>query len=499
MEEKSSTLTTERKALTVNLDDEKYGSFAEIGAGQEVARYFFKVGAAAGTVAKSISAYDMKFSDAIYGKASRYVSRDRLNSMMDYEYNLLEERLKENRGASTCFFSFADTVAAQGYQKKGECHGWMGVRFQLRPQEAPNNIIIHVRMLDSLNLQQQEALGIIGVNLIYGAFYYHNDPDRFIASLADNLSNERIEVDMIAFDGPDFENVDNRLLSLKLVQNSLTNAVMFNKEGKVIQPSEALYKQAIMVERGSFRPITKVNIDMLECSGAQFVQEEQVQGEDVTVLMELTMNNLCTFTGQGQGIEAEDFLARVDTLNALGYTVLISNYFEYYRLISYFRRYTHQMIGIVLGINNLLEIFNEFYYEDLDGGILEAFGRLFKEQVKLYVYPMKGAGFSKYTSAHSDKNDGPDLSDEVLITAQNLQVKTHLRNLYSYLMENHYIEPVNSYRKENMHIYSRDIFKKLKSGDPEWEEAVPTQVAKIIKKRGLWGYGKEAKEPAKSE
>src|SRR6266436_2864281 len=390
--ESSELLTTNRKALTINLDEAKYGTFAEIGAGQEVARQFFQVGGAAGTIAKSISAYDMKFSDEIYAKAGRYVSRERLGLMLDHEYDLLIERLNAVRGGRTAFFVFADTVAAKSFKGTNEAHGWMGVRFQAAPNTPPCVIILHVRMWDKENVLQQQALGIVGVNLVFGAFYYLNDQDKFIRSLADNLTVDRIEVDMINFSGPLFSDVDNRLMSLKLVEYGLTNAVMFSPKGEVLQHSEVLYKKAIVVERGSFRPVTLVNEDMMRCALAQFLQEPALKGVDVVVLMEITMHNLLA----SGNIDHKDFLDRVDTLSGIGNNVLISNYLEFYRLTSYFRRYTKQMVGVAMGINNLLEVFNERYYENLDGGILESFGRLFKNLIKLYIYPMRKSAYDRY-------------------------------------------------------------------------------------------------------
>jgi len=290
MSDQKDLLTTNRKALTVNLDDLKYGTFAEIGAGQEVARHFFQAGGAAGTIAKTISAYDMTFSDAIYGKSPRYVSRERLGLMLEHEFNLLRERLAGQRGDRTSFFAFADTVAAKSFKGNNECHGWMGIRFQTDPDSEPSQIVLHVRMWDKENILQQQALGIVGVNLIYGAFYFRDDLKKMIRSLSDNVGADRIEVDMLKFSGPAFKSVDNRLMSLHLVEYGLTNAVMFGPGGDVLQPSEVLYKKAILVERGSFRPVTHVNVDMLNCACAQFVQEPLVKGKDTIVLMEITMN-----------------------------------------------------------------------------------------------------------------------------------------------------------------------------------------------------------------
>ena len=480
-------LTTNRKALTINLDEDKYGTFAEIGAGQEVVRNFFQAGGAAGTVAKSISAYDMKFSDEIYGKASRYVSLERLERMLDHEFELLEQRLAASRGKRTCFFVYANTVAAKSYSGNSECHGWMGIRFQATPCSKPNEISIHVRMLDKENLPQQQALGTIGVNLMYGAFYYKEDPRRLIQSLLDQLSVDRIEVDMVQVKGPSFEGVNNRLLSLTLVELGLTNAVMFGPNGNVIQPSEVLHKKTLLVERGSFRPVTLVNVDMLKCACAQLVQEPEVKGKELVVLMEITMKNLLA-SGQ---LDPTDFLARVDTLAALGNNVLVSNYSEYYRLASYFRRYTKEMIGIVMGVNNLLELFNEKYYEGLEGGILESFGRLFRNSVKLYVYPMRQDVYSRYLHGTVDACPLPPsrhpFASNVMITAKNLQVAPHLQNLYRHLLENHYIECVVGYDEAITDCFSRDELRKIQDNDASWEQMVPAPVAEIIKKRRLFG------------
>lgn len=483
-------LTTNRKALSINLDDSKYGTFAEIGAGQEVSRLFFQAGGAAGTIAKSMSAYDMTFSDEIYGKAPRYVSRERLVTMLDHEYGLLHQRLAAKRGDRTTFFVFADTVAAKSYRGNNECHGWMGIRLQPEPGLEPSEIMIHVRMWDKDNLLQQQALGIVGVNLIYGAFNYLDAPAKLIASLTDNLGNDRIEVDMVKFNGPAFTKVDNRLMSLHLVQFGLTNAVMFGPNHEVLQPSEILRRKAILVERGSYRPVTHVNVDMLNCACAQFMQEPAVQGKDMIVLMEITMNNLLA----SGDLDAADFLSRVDLLGEIGLNVLISNYPEYYRLTSYFRRYTDEMIGVAMGINNLLEIFNEKYYESLQGGILEAFGRLFRNAVKLYVYPMRRSAYDSYLSNGDTARTvvsplaNHAFAADVLVSARNLQVSAHLRNLYAHLMENHYIDCIVGFNPDILDIFSRDALHRLQNGDASWETMVPRPVADAIKRHGLFGY-----------
>jgi len=495
MSEKKELLTTNRKALTINLDGTHYGTIAEIGAGQEVSRIFFQVGGASGAIAKTMSAYDMTFSDAIYGKAPRYVSRERLATMLDHEYRLLKERLAAKRGDRTKFFVFADTVVAKSFKGPNDGHGWLGVRFQHEVGAEPSEIIIHVRMWDKENILQQQTLGIVGVNLIYAAFNYAADPSQLAQSLADNIGTDRVEVDMLRVSGPAFGGVDNRLLSLRLVQFGLTNAVMFAPNGEVLQPSEVLHHKAVLVERGSFRPVTHVNVDMLTCATAQFLQEPMVKGKEMLVLMEITMNNLLA---EGD-LDAADFLARVDMLGHIGFTTMISNYSEFYRLVSYFRRYTKEMIGVAMGINNLLEIFNEKYYEDLEGGILESMGRMFRHAVKLYIYPMRQAAYDSYlASGHpasavtNGAGSSHAFSAGVMITAQNLQVTDRLRNLYAYLLENHNLDCIRGSNPDYLNIFSRDVLQRIKNGDETWEQMVPAKVAEFIKQRKLLGYGAKA-------
>lgn len=469
----SNRLDTHQKALQVNLDNTKYGTFAEIGAGQEVARWFFKVGAAAGTIAKSISAYDMTVSDAIYGPAGRYVSRERLETMLDYEYHLMTERLAEKRGESTRFFVFADTVAAKSYTRHDNCHGWMGIRFQTKPSSEPSQIILHVSLMDRENLLQQEAIGILGVNLIHGALYEMGGTVPMIQHLQDDLTSERIEVDMIEFSGPAFAGVDNRLMSLELVHCGLSNAAMFTARGKVIQPAEAFYKRPILISRGSFRPVTNVTVDMLNCGLARFVQEPANQGEeDILVVSEMTLNNLL----EGDNIDNRDFLDRVDILGTLGRPVLITNFGEFYRLANYLQRHTSKLIGLVMGVPTLREIFMEKYYTNLAGGILESFGRLFKNDLKLYVYPLK------------------DPKTGAILNASNLRVESKLQHLFNYLTETQQIQPIRDYNPENLSIFSRNVYRKMQEGDPSWVHDVPPGVAFMICQRHLLGY-----DPAKFE
>ena len=456
---------TDKKALQINLDAKKYGTFVEIGAGQEVARRFFRVGGAAGTIAKTMSAYDMTFSDAIYGPTDRYVSRVRLQTMLDREYDLLLERLNEKLGSERTFFVFADTVAARSFKQHNESHGWLGVRFQAEKRGDPSQIIIHVRMLDEMNVDQQEALGVIGVNLLYGAFYYH-EPEKLISSLQENLAWGKIEVDMIKFSGSAFCNIDNRLMSLQLVSQGLTNAVMFTADGETVQPAEVFHKKAILVERGSFRPVTYATNDMLDGARRVILAQSGCSEQDLIVLMEMTLQNLLA---EGQ-LNHADFLARVDILGALGRTVLVSKFGEYYRLAGYLSRYTNRMIGLVMGLPSLMEIFDEKYYLNLEGGILEALGRMFKGGLKLYVYPMVDEGTGK------------------IVTAKQLEVAPNLRSLFQYLIDNQFIEEIAHYHAEYLRIYPADALAKLQRGDSGWERMVPPEVVQIIKEREFFGY-----------
>ncbi len=460
-------LSTNQKALKINLDPVFYGTFAEIGAGQEVARWFFKVGGAAGTIAKSISAYDMTVSDAIYGHSKRYVSRERLQGMLNYEHALNLERLTPARGDTTAFFTFANTVAARNYSGTNECHGWMGVKYQTQPRDEDSQIIIHVRMLDNTGELQQEALGIIGVNLLYGAFFLHHKPQLLVESLIDNLGTHRIEIDMIEFSGIEFRRVDNRVMSLKLVQLGLSGAAMFGPSGEVLQPSEVLRKRPILVERGSFRPVTKVNIDMIECARKRFAAEPEVEAAEIVELMEITMRNLLA----DGALNLSDFLARAEVLAAVGKTVLISDYFEYYRLAAYLTRYTSKPIAVTMGMASIVDLFKEEYYASLEGRTLEAFGRLFTKDLRIYAYPLRDPATGQLTTVQNFK-----LAD------------SHLQHLYAYLVEQGRIKPLDNFDESILNIFSRDVLKRIKNEDCSWEQMVPPEVAAMIKKHRYFGY-----------
>lgn len=456
---------THQKALEINLDSAKYGVFAEIGAGQEVARWFFRVGGASGTIAKTISAYDMTMSDAIYGPSERYVSRERLSKMLDHEFSLIVERLGEKLGAERGFFVFADTVVARSFSRTEDTHGWMGVRFQHEPNAEPSQAIIHVRLLDREAVAQQEAIGILGVNLLYGVFNHAGSRERFLRSLLDSLTGGRVEVDMIAVSGPAFAGEDNRVLSLLLVAMGLTHATMISKTGEVVQPSEVLYKRPILVMRGAFRPLTRTMADLLDGALSEFVQEPEVAGEDVAVLLEMTLKNLM----EDGEINPADFLARADMLGAYGKTVLISNYDLYYRLAEYLFGFTKKPIGLAMGVPALRRIFEEQYYKGLPGGILESFGRMFENRLRVYAYPYR----EPRTGA--------------LITAENLRVAPELTHLYAYLCERRMIAPVRLFNEERLGDTAADALAMMRSGDAGWKSMVPVEVAAIIEERKLWG------------
>jgi hypothetical protein len=460
---------TGQKALRVNLNPMPYGSFAEIGAGQEVARWFFRVGGAAGTIAKSISAYDMAVSDALYGSGERYVSRQRLEAMLEREFAELIGSLGAKRGDTSAFFTFANTIAARSHRNPDNGHGWTGIRFQARPHDEPSEIIVHVHLIDKASVDEQEALGILGVNLIHGAVHDHADPSTLIRSLMDGLSRDRVEIDLIKFSGPAFAEVDNRLMSLQLVEQGLTDAAMFTAAGEVKQPSEVLHKRPVLVERGTFRPPTRLTVDLLERARDQFLSEPRVQGEQPVVLAEITLRGL---SAENVGVDHTDFLDRAEVLGALGIDVLISRFQPYYELADYLSSYTDRLIGLAVGLPTMGQIADDKYYTDLPGGVLESVGRLFKRSVKMYVYPTRDAS-GKILTLDEDPPPGP---------------WKHLRDL---LLEIGSIEPIRGYDESLLSTHTPEVLSRIRKGDPSWEAMVPPKVAEIIRVKKLFGFGSE--------
>ena len=462
-------LTTEEKALKINLTNDIYGSFAEIGAGQEVAANFFKAGGSSGTIAYTHSAYDMKVSDTMYGDTSRYVCEERLLQMLETEYsnmvNTLEEKQKTNR-----FFAFANTVESLNYHRTNQGQGWIGLKLQLEVGKEPNEIVLHVKMHDYSHKRQQEALGILGVNLIYASFFQRDSIESYLDALTHRLPKDRIEIDMMRLNGPDFEHIDNRIIALNLVKNGLTDATMFDLTGAVLQPKTALYKKNVLLMRGRFRPMTKVHVNVIEEGTKLYLQENDVKEEDMCILLELTLKDL---TADGK-ISDKDFIDRAELLCSMGYTVMISNYLKHYKMIEYISMITRgKKIGVLLGIETLHTIFDEKYYDNLNGGLLEAFGRGFGHNVKMYAYP--------------------SLRGNQIYDLDQFDVPKHLTGLLQFMLTNNKIAKYLDYDESLLHIKSDEVLKKIKKGE-NWEGDVPESVMKAIKFYNLFGFHTKEKK-----
>jgi len=455
------------KTLRINLNPDIYGTFAEIGAGQETARWFFRSGGASGTIAKAMSAYDKSFSDAVYGveAAGRYVTQSRLKKMLSHEMHLMQERISRDENPDKLFFTYANTVATIDFSKRYKGHGWVGIRFQLDPtQKEFDEIILHVRFMQNEARLQQETLGIVGVNLIYGAFYKYNKPRKLLKYLYDHIDRDTLEIDMVNFSGPSFKNVDNRLMSLQLIRNDMTDAVMFGPDGNNLLPAAILYKKNILALRGSFRPVTKVNMEMFEKSYEIFIRDPAVDVDNSIVIFEITLSNL---KASGE-IDESDFMDRAKLLCSLGYSVMISKFQEYYKLVEYFNNYTKAKIGLTMGVNNLIDIFDEKYYRHLSGGILEAFGKLFFKELIVYLYPMKN----------------PETGQ--IMTSNNVKVHPRMKELYKFFKYNGKVMDIIDYDPEIMGIFSRDVLKKIQNGEGGWEEMLPEGISEKIKKEHLF-------------
>lgn len=465
-EDFESSLSVSNKVLRINLNQNIYGTFAEIGAGQETVRNFFRSGQASGTVAKTISAYDKEFSDAIYGlePQRRYVTEARLKAILDHETSLIEERILRQKHPDKLFFSYANTVATIDFAKKYKGHGWLGIRFQSKPKEEYSEILIHVQFHEANAALQQISLGIMGVNLIYGAFYNFDQPTELLTSLYDEISTDKIEIDTINFTGPLFKDVDNRLMSLQLVKNEITQAVMFAPDGHMILPANVLYKKNILTLRGSFRPVTKVNMSMYEKSLELFLNEKKVDKENTVVIFEMTLFNLKT---EGK-IDEKDFLERADLLCSLGQTVMISNFQEYYKVVEYFSAHTKERLGLTMGVTTFIDIFDEKYYRHLSGGILEAFGKLFFRDLKIYLYPLKDPKTGKIT------------------TSANLKVHPRMKELYKFFKENGRVVDITDYDPNLLDIYSREVYAMISEGKSGWEEMLPQKTVAMIKENNMF-------------
>ncbi len=462
--------SVKQKALRINLNQHIYGTFAEIGAGQETVRHFFRAGGASGTIAKAMSAYDKDFSDAIYGieNDGRYVTESRLTKMLSHEIDLIEDRITRKKHPDKIFFSYANTVTTIDFAKNFKGHGWVGIKFQLDALEDYNEIVLHLRFRQTDSKLQQETLGTLGVNLIYGAFYLNDKPKDLLKSFYDNIDKDTIEIDMVNFSGSRFMYVDNRLMSLHLVKNEMTNAVMFGPDGNNLLPAHVMYKKNILALRGSYRPVTKVNMDIYEESKKMFLAEKRVKEDNLQIIFEITLANL---RAEGK-INERDFLDRAELLCSLGQTVMITNFQQYYKLVDYFAEFTKARMGLAMGVYNLIQIFDEKYYRNISGGILEAFGKLFYKDLKIYLYPLK------------------DLETGEIITSDSLKVHPRMKELYKYFKFNGRISDLVDFDPDILEIFSRKVFNMIVKGESGWEEMLPDGVAKIIKDQRLFGYSK---------
>jgi hypothetical protein len=455
------------KVLRINLNSNIYGTFAEIGAGQETVRHFFRAGGASGTIAKAMSAYDKDFSDAVYGMEDdgRYVTESRLRKMLDHETSLIEARLSREKHPEKLFFTYANNVATIDFAKRYLGHGWVGLRFQATPEEDYSEIILHVRFKEREARLQQITLGILGTNLIYGAFYKHDNPKKLLQYLYDHIDKDKIEIDMINFSGPRFKEVDNRLMSLQLLKHGMTEAVMFGPDGNNILSAKILYKKNVLALRGSFRPVTKVNMDMYETARRRFLKSGTVKEENVETIFEITLSNL---RASGE-IDENDFMHRAELLCSLGQTVMISNFKEYYKLVEYFNNYTKERIGLVMGVNNLIEVFDTKYYTHLSGGILEAFGKLFFKDLRVYLYPML------------DQETGE------LTTSENLKVHPRMKELYKFFKYNGKLKDIDDYNPDILNIFSREVLRMIEAGEDGWQEMLPEGIPALMEKENLFG------------
>lgn len=462
-------ISTDLKALKINLDQYFYGTFAEIGAGQEVARNFFKAGGASGTIAKTMSAYDMIFSNAIYGEEAngRYVSVSRLHKMLDHEYELLLERLKGEKYEGKRFFAFANTVTTLNFSKTNEPHGWMGVKFQTSALSEANEVILHVKLLDSDSSLQQNVLGILGVNLLYACDFFTDSPNDFLDSLMDNIPLNSIEIDMLSMKGEAFKDVDNRLLSLILVTKGYSKVACFLPDGSVAQPKDLLYKKNLAILRARFRPVTNLNIDMIESGLALFKKDNELKNEDILMMGEITLNNLVS---QENIINIQDFLDRADMLCSLGYPVLVSNFPEHHELTSFLTQCKPKKIAIILGVMNLLQILDTTKYENPISQMLLQFGNLFSQNVKLYAYPYRPHG------------------ENTIYNSRTVKMHDNVRSLYEFMLENNLISDIEDYNEDNLNIHSAELINNIRCNAEGWEKDVPKKVELLIKDKCLFDY-----------
>lgn len=422
---------TKRKALRINLAADIYGTFAEIGGGQEVARNFFNVGAASGTIAKTISAYDMTFSDSIYGveASGRYVSKSRLKKMLDHEYSLLTERLTGEKYQNRRLFAFANTAAILNFNKTNEPHAWIGIRFQHEIGSAPSEIIIHVQLLDSDTSLQQKVLGILGVNLVFAAYYYLDNLQNLIESISDNLTQGAVEIDLVKVSGPAFENVNERLINLYLIAKGFSKAAIFSPSGEVFQAKDFLYKKNIMILRTKYKQKSNPNFDLFNEAVEQFSKNTGVKSEDIVVMIEVLMNNVLQDQVDLSSEDLAYFAERAEYLCNTGNHVIVTNFQRNNHLAEYLAQFKATHVGISTNIANLRNIFNSGIYEkgNYTTELLSYANGMFGKNAKLYAYP------------YLDKETNE------IVTTKNMPVSEEAKPLYQFLVDNGFIVDIENY------------------------------------------------------
>lgn len=458
--------TTLEKALDINLDLKYYGSFAEIGAGQEVARQFFQAGRASQTVALTISAYDMTFSDQIYGKekSGRYVCLPRLEKMLDREFNKLTDRLSEQRGAKTCFFSFADTVATGSEGTNRNCHGWVGVRFQTKPKGPCQQITVHIRMLDKHRLQQQETLSKFGVNLLHSAFYKRHSPEEFLVGLFDQIKEGSISVDAVFFTGDEFKNFNQLLFNLNLLEKGWAEAIYLDETGQLQNPGDALWGKSLLIQRGFYNPVTNTHLDIYSRGMNHFKKEFSQKNKALTNVLgvfEFTLDNLLKKTQ----LTSEQAYQRCQMITQLGIPVLITKFTYFYKLKEFLRRLTTEPLGIVIGASHLEKLFSENFYSDLDGGLLEGMGKLLDIKTRLYIYPHK--------------------TSEICLLTKSFFPPKEVQHIYHHFIENKQIQDIAGCEELSEMIHSNHVLELIKKKNSSWKKLVPAKIQRLVEKNYL--------------
>ncbi|MFV0375888.1 MAG: hypothetical protein ACK5JD_01155 [Mangrovibacterium sp.] len=462
----SNILSIKEKAVHINIDSNYYGTIAEIGGGQETARHLFQAGGASNTVAKTISAYDKLFSDHFYnqGAPSRYVAEERVRKMVDYEYNELINILDKKN--SQKFFAFANTVETLNYTKTNQGNGWLAIAAEGTDRYKPNKLFIHVKLHERDTLLQQYSLGALGVNFIYGALFYWDDPRKVLLALLDNLGDDRVEVDYIYAEGPDLTWVDNRILNLMLVSNNMTPAIMFDPEGNVKHPGDMLYKKNILLMRGYFRPVNNLAIEFLDESLEVFRRDEDYLPDNTMAFCEISLNNLM----HDRQVDEKDFLQRVDLLNMVGQSVMVSNFSRYFELVNYFGQFKMIKLRIIMGMPTFDMILDGSLYPDLRGGLLESVGKLFHDNVKLYLFPYIDTKTGELVYPDDDHFEGPN---KLLWQYLNLTKKILVLELKS---------------KEMAKQSSEHLKELIRNGDDRLQNYLPEKVYQHIKENKLFDY-----------